>query len=436
VEDWGADTRFKTAKPSVYLDQWVWIRLARANVGRPLKPSDVALLESLKTAAEAGVAFPMSATHYEETIRITDPAQRREIARVMAPIAMGRTIRKQSDLVRHQLLTALHETIGRPTFRPAPTQILGIGVHWAFIGTEGFMTVVDTDGRVLNSVDPNWTRRLNQYCEFSLMAGPTDAEIPKLEKVGYVDPRYFETNEGNRLAWEQSYLEQAANIKSREELRVALFARELTHEYPVTLQTILNQYRLSISSIVNGSKTNSRAQMMAFSERVPTIRIAVDMKLELFRNPSRPWTWNMLRDIDALSVAVPLCDMVVCDRDALHLLRRSGAPDRYGTTVTENLEDLPDLLTDLTMHPRARETDISDWSSIGSGDGFSTTAPEPLLDVPMGVEIRLLDRSGTPLAAPRGASSEYASTALLAHAGSSHQGEPPVARLWPRELPR
>jgi len=402
VEDSGADLRFKTAKPSVYLDQWVWIRLARAHVGRPSKLSDVALLESLKTAAEAGVAFPLSATHYEETLRITDPAQRREIARVMAPIAMGRTIRKQTDLVRHQLLTALHETIGRPTFRPAPLQILGLGVHWSFIGIEGFMTVVDPDGRVVQTVEPNWTRRLNQYCEFSLMAGPADAEIPNLEKLGYVDPRFFETNTGNRLAWEESYVEQAGKIKSSEELRVALFAREITHEYGVTLQTILNEYRLSLSSIVSGSKANSRAQMMAFSERVPTMRIAVDIKRDLFRNPSRPWTWNMVRDIDALSVAVPLCDVVICDRDALDLLRRSGAPDRYGTTVTEKLEDIPDLLMDLTRLPRAAEPDLSDWASIGPVEGFSIAEPEPQESIPMGSRIQLLDRSGKPLPAPPG----------------------------------
>jgi len=398
-----AQSVIKLAKPSVYLDQWVWIRLARANMGRPDTPFDLGLLESLKAAAAAGVAFPLSATHYEETIRITDPAQRREIARVMAPIAMGRTLRKQSDLVRHQLLVALHQTIGRPAFRPPEQQVLGIGVHWAFGGIEGLMTVVDADGEVLESVAPNWHRQLNQYLEFSLMAGPTDAEIPNLVKIGYIDPRYFETEVGNRLEWEKSYVEQAARMKSREELRVALFARELTHEHGAVLQKILNEYRLSFSSIVNGTRSHSRAQMIAFSESVPTIRIAVDMKLELFRNPSRLWTWNMLRDIDALSTAVPTCDVVVGDRDALHLLRRSGAPNRYGTTVTETLQDLPDLLTDLTTIARANEIDLSDWSSIGPGEGFSTTEPEPLADVPQGAEFRLLDRSGRTVPKPQGA---------------------------------
>lgn len=162
----------KSARPSVYLDQWVWIRLARAEAGKPAADKDLALLASLEMAAAKGIAFPLSVTHYEETGRIRDPAQRAAIARVMARIARGRTLRSRSGLVRHQLLTALHETLGRPAFRPPEPQILGLGVHWAFRGIEGFMTVVDAEGNPLESVAPDWHRRLNQYYEYAPNRGP------------------------------------------------------------------------------------------------------------------------------------------------------------------------------------------------------------------------------------------------------------------------
>lgn len=226
-------------------------------------------------------------------------------------------------------------------------------------------------------------------------------------ELGYVEPRVFEAGEGNRLAWEESYVERAAEVKSREELRVALFARELMHEYGAVLQAILREYRLTIGSIANGAKAGARAQMIAFSERVPTMRISVDMKLELFRNSGRSWSWNMVRDIDALSVAVPYCHVVVCDRDALHLVRRSGAPDRYGTTMTTNLHDLPELLTNLSAVARKQPPDLSDWSSIGPGAGYSVDMPEQLVDVPVDADFRLVDRVGIPLPAPRGIETPY-----------------------------
>jgi hypothetical protein len=400
------DLSLKTQRPSVYLDQWVWIRLAKANTGNPTDSADVDLLESLKTAAAKGVAFPLSATHYEETGRILDPAQRKEISRVMAPIAMGRTMRHRPDLVRQQLLVALHELIGRPAFRPPPPRVLGIGVHWAFRGIEGFMTVVDAKDVPLHSVSPNWLRRLNQYCEFELIAGPADAAIPDLIEDGYVMPRDHETAQGNRLEWEQRFTSKAATTKSREMLRAELLVRELTHEYGETIVAILNEYKLAFSSVVHGSEAQSRARMVQFSELVPTLAISADMKLEIFRNASREWNWNMLRDIDALSIAIPYCHVVVTDRDAAAIAGRTQTPARYGTTVISNLAELPDLLTDLAAVAQSQGEDLSDWTTVGPGEGFSTSPPEQLAEVPDGCTIRLLDREGKFVPSPRGAATQ------------------------------
>lgn len=393
----------KTARPSVYLDQWVWIRLAKANKGVATEPADVALLESLKSAAADGVAFPLSTTHYEETARILDPAQRRDLASVMAPIAMGRTIRHRPDLVRHQLLVALHELIGRPAFRPPSPRVLGIGVHWAFRGIEGFMTVVNANDVPWTALERNWHRRLNQHCEFELIAGPADAAIPGLIDDGYVMPRDHEVSRGNRLEWEKSFAAKASATKSREALRVELLTRELTHAYGETIVTILNEYGLSFRAVVHGNQKQSRDRMVTFGELVPTLAISADMKLQIFRDAGRSWTWNMLRDIEALSIAIPYCHVVVADRDAVDIAGRTRTPARYGTTVLSNLCELPDLLTDLSAVARTQGEDPSDWTTVGPGEGFSTVPPEELAEVPDGFAIRLLDREGNSVPSPHDA---------------------------------
>jgi hypothetical protein len=216
-----------TTRPTVYLDQWVWIRLALAGVRRPRSHGDVAALEAIREASADGVVFPLSATHYEETIRITDPRQRRDLAAVMAPLSQMRTIRRHNDLVRHQFLVALHETVGRPTFRPAQPNPLGIGVSWVFRGVQAFFRVVDSDGRVVDSVDPQWVRQINQHAEAEVLAGPADEDIAFLAELNYVDPRAHESAAGNRLAWEQ-LLEQRLAERPRPsaaELSVAAGSR-------------------------------------------------------------------------------------------------------------------------------------------------------------------------------------------------------------------
>jgi len=144
-----AQASLKLRHPTVYLDQWVWIRLAKANIGKPLQRDDLRVLESVRGAAERGIRFPLSSTHYEETTRVGSAEQRRELARVMAPISQMQTFRSHSSLLRHQFLVALHETVGRPTFRPTQPQVIGIGVYWAFAGVQAFFKVLDPTGRVV-----------------------------------------------------------------------------------------------------------------------------------------------------------------------------------------------------------------------------------------------------------------------------------------------
>ena len=67
----------------MYLDQWVWIKLAQADNGTGSAEMESALQE-LRKAAASGVAFPLSGTHYSETLAITDPQQWLKIARTVA----------------------------------------------------------------------------------------------------------------------------------------------------------------------------------------------------------------------------------------------------------------------------------------------------------------------------------------------------------------
>ncbi|GGD76920.1 hypothetical protein [Microbacterium murale] len=390
----------RTERPTVYLDQWVWIRMALAAAGRPRVAADVKVLEAIREASAAGVVFPLSATHYEETLRIADPRQRRDLATIMATVSQMRTLRRQNDLVRQQLLVALHETVGRPTFRPKKTNPLGIGVSWAFRGKHAFLRALDQTGRVVSSVDPVWLRHINQYAETEMLAGPADEDLPLLAEYGYRPPRAHETAEGNRLAWEELLEERLLEHPrpSRTELRVWLLARELSHEYLDLLISLFHEYRLSLSAIspvADGVK--SRQRIVSFVERVPTLRIAAELKLEIVRDSHRSWSWNMLRDIDALSIAIPYCDVVVADKDAAALVNRTKAPDRYGSAVISRLEDLLTLLPALIDTASSIAEDPTGWIQVAPGVSFTLTPPRPLTHAERtaGYVVRMLDEDGT-----------------------------------------
>jgi hypothetical protein len=373
----------------VYLDQWVWIRLARAANGEPREDSDPPVLAAVQEAAENGVAFPLSATHYIETSKITNPRNRHDVARTMASISYCRTLRARKVLVRHQMLHAMHLAFGRPAFRPQAPDVLGTGFRWAFDGELGPLVLRGPDGLVdPATIDrmPEFLRKANQLAELMVLAGPSDAEVGILRQQYGFRPEAMIEVEASRLEWESSYVDVLTNHPaSRAELRVRLQARELLHEHLAMYTALTSGYRINLSREVgyNPHRPNvSRRRMVSFADTIPSLRIAVDLKVELFRNATKPWTMNAVRDIDALSMAVPYCHIVVPDREMTSLLSRSGTGPRHGTRIITTLSELPDALPELAEQARNAPGDRTGWDWAGQWDGYCLDRNDLLKNAP------------------------------------------------------
>lgn len=373
-----------TNRPSFYLDQFVWIDLAIAEAGTPKRPGDTKALDALREAAAAGVAFPLSPTHYFETLKIKDPSQRRNIANVMASISYFRTLRGGRELMRHQFLSAMHETFGRPAFRPSAPEPLRLGVAFAFTGRQTLMTIRDrvTGQETTEAAHPGvgaLRRKVAQLGEVMLIAGPADDEIEALRQNGY-QPESSEAMAASRLAWEELYVGMLADDPiSAKELRVRVMARELLHEHLDLFNEVMAEYRLPLerSLGVDVNRPGSgRAKMMEFSDRIHSMRLAADLKVSIFRNAERVWKMNDLYDSDALSLAIPYCHVVVTDKDAAHRVRQAKGDVRHGTVVLSKLDELLDHLPALMDQARALGGDPTGWDAVGPGTGFVTTLPD------------------------------------------------------------
>lgn len=154
-----------TSRPSVFLDRWVWIRLARAANGVPKDRSDSAVLELVREAADAGVAFPLTSVYYIESLTTHSARQRLDLARTIASITNCSTLRPRRDLVRHQMLNAMHVHFGRPGFRPAPPEPLGVGVFWAMLGRQVPVVVDGREGPVDPATLPGGVGLLRQMAQ-------------------------------------------------------------------------------------------------------------------------------------------------------------------------------------------------------------------------------------------------------------------------------
>ena len=367
-------------RPAVYLDQWVWIRLAQAAKGRPQNPKDKAVLEAVKSASKAGVAFPLSSTHFVETLRTSSHSRRSAVADMMASISHCRTLAPRRVIMRHQLLTAMHESFGRPMFRPERPQIIGLGVHWAFEGVQHQLSIRNPDGVPLPHVSlipADILCRLTQWAEIQFLTGPADDQIELLRtKYGY-RPEATEDVIKSRLEWEEVYKGLLADDPiTREELRVRIQAREVIHEHLDLIQEVFHEYGVPFRTLTGGSHPtagHNREAMVAFFNRMPTVRLAVARKLDLFRDSTSTWKVNDLQDIDAISQAAPYCDVVVGDKATVTSMRKEGLS---GTLVTAKLSDLVSALPRLVGIAEKLGGDKSGWDWLSPGVGFDPTSPQ------------------------------------------------------------
>jgi hypothetical protein len=74
---------------------------------------------------------------------------------------------------------------------------------------------------------------------------------------------------------------------------------------------------------------------------LPSRRTAALIQFHYLKDVGRDWNINDLRDILALSAAIPYCDLVVTDRKAWDVTKnRARLDDEFGTEIFCSLDDL------------------------------------------------------------------------------------------------
>jgi len=331
----------------VYLDLNHWIGLAKAAVGHRDGARHRDPLEALREANRSGSsAFPLSAEHYMEMSGIADPRQRFDVAAVMEELSGFASLVSRTVVMRLEVEAAV-DAIAHPRPEPyAAVPVLCQGVLQAF-GRRGGLRVRDESGKdVTEAVRRDWRGGPEQFdawqgdaerqLDRSALRGPTDAEAPELRALGW-DPTTARRGANQRAAQEREQADRLAAEPRwrRGRLRDVVSARYIALEINEMLAQALAARNLELEEVFPDPKYARR-----FVDSMPSADVCVSLITAAHRNPQTRWTGNDMFDIDALSVAVPYCDIVVTERHARHALEVAGAPDRAGTAVMATLEGL------------------------------------------------------------------------------------------------
>lgn len=324
----------------IYLDQWVWIELAKLVVG---KTTDLAL-DSLLRLARSGVksgllSFPLSPTHYMELAHIGSGRQRRDVGMLMYELSRGhRMISPVEEYVAAEFDAALKRRYGVPT-PPRQVRVFGVGTNFAFGQPPVRGRIVFSDGTepqgdeaVKWTIFENWA---NDTLERAALCGPPDGvEVPDYEPHAH---RVF-ADEFAATEEDQAARFLAAGADTTYQGRV-LRAREWAALLPTTLAA------LQRAGIDADWFLSQGAQVLTeFIADMPVVHASLEMRRHQHQNPSRRWRANDAYDVTALSMAVVHCDAVVTEKHWADVLHRAHLDERHSTLVVDG-KHLADLVT-------------------------------------------------------------------------------------------
>ena len=336
-----------TSVTIVYLDLNHWIYLAQASAGHAQGSRFVPALEACRAARAAGTAiFVLSCTHYLELLKIKNLAQRGVLAEVMEELTDFATLVSRVVVMELELAAML----GRTAQRAGPglaIPLIGRGVRHT-VGRKSGLRIMGPAGDETDRVRQRmgveafdeFVARANLFLERSALRGPTDSEVEGLRLRGW-DPEAI-MQVGERRAAE----EQAQKLRldgggpwRRGRLHDLVTARELLIEFQDILPRALAERDLVFSDFVSDPESGR-----AFVRGMPSTEVSIELKTTWHRNRDKPWTSNDIHDIDALSLAVPYCDIVVTEKACHHALTAAGLGRRMHTALLRTLDDLPGAL--------------------------------------------------------------------------------------------
>jgi hypothetical protein len=305
------------APPVVYLDLNHYYVLGEALAGHPRQASHRDILTKLLGEVEHGrLRFSLSEVHYMELTENPRDNQRQKAAAVMAMLSRFVTMAPIYKIVDEELAKELNRRYGRPAF-PVKVEKFGIGALFAFGQATDRGETDELKERLLLEGPPQGLRaQIPGYDAYSAR-GRADEELESFNVML------------NTLRTDPDIAKRPLD---------AICARQLSVDIGDNFVRALRSAGY-VQSWPLGLRAPER--LTEFLMCLPSRRVAAMIQFHYLKDVDRDWTINDLRDIAALSIAIPYCDIVVADNKAWDATKNRAHLDReFGTQLFRRLEDL------------------------------------------------------------------------------------------------
>ena len=335
----------------VYLDLNQWIALAKAKTGHRDGVRWRSALEVICDRREPWT-YVISLPLLVELTGNLRRSQREDLADVIEELTDHACILPLTTIAALEFESSLAALTGI-TERFAQVPLLGNGIGHAF-GVRGGFRVRDRDGndvteraRMEAPAGPaEFDRRLaeaERQLNRSVLLGPrSDEEEQELRAMGW-DPSAAHAGATRRAEQER---ELAARLDADQRWRRGRLRDAIAARYVALEIEEIREEALAAHDLRPAAALADVGRARAFTDSMPAADVWITLRTAKHRNANSVWKPNDIFDIDALSVAVAYCDVVVTERHSAHVLASTGTDARHRTTVLTDLGLLAEHLTE------------------------------------------------------------------------------------------
>jgi hypothetical protein len=345
VDDGRSDGRTQRIL-TVYLDINHWYALGKAVAGRPENDVDSDLLARLRVLRAANtIILPLSAIHYMELRENPRDHLTSEAADAMEELSDFWALAPSAVVLAEEIDEQLNARYGRPSaIRRSPRFGRGFGFAHGEPGHFVLQGPPEAREHLRSRLGDDGVRELTQRANamFERAALAESRNVPNFNV--YADRDSAE----NALA---GILIFVANLKNDPSLRArmedAIIAREITGEILLSFSDAI-QYAADADDTYEFARqvTEDKAVLTDIVRSMPSRKVTVAVRSVYYRNTDHAWKVNDLRDIEALSLAVPTCDIVLTDKAVRDALRQANFAERGFATVLSDRRELLERLGD------------------------------------------------------------------------------------------
>lgn len=319
--------------------------LGRVGAGRSVSSVDTDLLAKLRALRAGGtVLLPLSAIHYMELRENPRDRLTTEAADVMEELSGFWALAPSSTVLAEEIDDQLQARFGRPsTIRRSPRIGRGFGFAHGEPGHLALDGPPDAQERLRHQLGDEGVRDLivQANAMFERAALAEARQVPGFDAYGDRDAAE-EALAGIRIFVDN--LKTEPSLRAR--LRDVVIARELVGEILRSFSDAIQYAAGDDDKYEFGRKvTESKDDLTDIVMSMPSRKVAAAIRIVYYKDVGHIWKVNDLRDIEALALAVPSCDVVVTDKAVCDALRQASFAEPGYATVLSNRRDLLDRLS-------------------------------------------------------------------------------------------